>query len=451
LGPAAYGGAAAPGFSGSVAIDFVFCGEESFDDGPPAHTGRARLPSLQPSGRRWNRLQMPRRWRVQDARGRTTLRMGSGWACSGSMVYWRMEIQMSSPRSALLVLACALPTLLCSVACSGDAQSNGSAGAGPISATGGNSEAGAGAGAGAGGAAAHVGGMSGAAVGGYVAAGAPGTAGAPGAGSAGLPTAGAFGSAGAPSGGAPSSGGASGYGGGGAAAGGASGCSGLSQTRSARTGKSAGFSGGYQSDYYPLYSHACSVAADCAAACVTAGGTQTSCAASECVDSSPDYCLPPTYWFDFDKLLTQSSNQDPVETQQESSVWLIMVNNPYRDQLLASNFQFEIPSGAKILGISFAIREAAGSENMISDFSVRALSNNATVGLDRGHTTAWSTTFHPEIYGGAADLWGTTWTADSVNATGFGIALTPMYLDSAGNDRAYVDFISATVTYDVCK
>ncbi len=228
------------------------------------------------------------------------------------------------------------------------------------------------------------------------------------------------------------------------AAGGASGCTGLSQTRSARTGKSAGFSGDYMTKYYPLYSHACNGAADCTAACVTAGGTQTSCAASECIDSTPDYCLPPTYWFDFDQLLTEGNTI-------ESSVWIIMVNNPYRDQLLASNFQFEIPSGAKILGISFSFNESADFENVVGDYSVRALANSLPVGLDRAHTTAWTTTFHTESYGGAADLWGTTWTADEVNGPGFGVALTPLYLDSAGNARAYVDFIRATVTYDVCR
>jgi len=229
-----------------------------------------------------------------------------------------------------------------------------------------------------------------------------------------------------------------------AAAGGGSGCSALSQTRSARSGKSGGFSGDYQTQYYPLYSHACTGAADCSAACVTAGGTQTSCAASECVDSTPDYCLPPTYWFDFDRLLTEGNSE-------ESSVWLIMVNNPYRDRLEASDFQFEIPGSATILGISFSINEAAGSADLIADYSVRAMANNLAVGLNRARTTPWNTLFHPEVYGGAADLWGANWTADIVNATGFGIALTPLYLDSAGNERAYVDFIRATVTYEVCK
>ena len=73
------------------------------------------------------------------------------------------------------------------------------------------------------------------------------------------------------------------------------------------------------------------------------------------------------------------------------------------------------------------------------------------MGLDRGHTKPWTAEFHPEIYGGPADLWGSNWSPEAVNAASFGVALTPLYLDSAGNGRAYVDFITATVTYDVCQ
>lgn len=347
-------------------------------------------------------------------------------------------------------LACALELALGVVACGGDEQSGGAAGSSAIAGAS-NGTAGSGAAhAGASGAATLAGGASGAATvgasGGASNAATGGTA-TGGSGSAQAGSTAAAGMAGAASGGVAAGGAATGGASGGqagAGTAGASGCSGLTQTRSARSAKSAGFAGDYTKDYYPLYSHACTTAADCSAACVTAGGTQASCAASECVDSSTDYCLPPTYWVDFDQLLTEGNTQ-------ESSTWIIMVNNPYRDQLLVSNFQFEIPSGAKILGISFSVNEAAGSADMIADYSVRALAGGAPVGLDRGHTKAWTTDFHPEIYGGATDLWGATWTADLVNATGFGIGITPLYLDSAGNERAYIDFIRATVTYDVCK
>jgi hypothetical protein len=154
--------------------------------------------------------------------------------------------------------------------------------------------------------------------------------------------------------------------------------------------------------------------------------------------------LPPTYWFDLDQLLVQGNTID-------SSAWIIMVDNPYRDQLIASNFQFEIPAGAKIDGVSFAFNESADSDAAVADFSVHALAGGSPAGLDRGHTTAWPTTFQFESYGGASDLWGTTWTSDIVNAADFGVALTPMYLQTAGNARAYVDFVTATVYYDTCK
>jgi len=353
---------------------------------------------------------------------------------------------MDLRRSVFWGLACALEMTCGVVACGGDAQSPGAAGA-SSTAGGSNGTAGSGAAhAGAGGAMSHAGGSSSATTGGTGGAATGGTA--TGGTAMGGAATGGTGSAHAGSAaggiGGAATGGAANAGGGSAGTAGASGCSGLTQTRNARSGKSAGFAGDYTKDYYPLYSHACTTASDCAAACVTAGGTQASCAASECVDSTTDYCLPPTYWVDFDQLLTEGNTQ-------ESSTWIIMVNNPYRDQLLASNFQFEIPSGAKILGISFSINEAAGSADMIADYSVRALANGAPVGLDRGHSKAWTTDFHPEIYGGAADLWGATWTPEIVNAAGFGIGLTPLYLDSAGNERAYVDFVRATVTYDVCK
>lgn len=225
-----------------------------------------------------------------------------------------------------------------------------------------------------------------------------------------------------------------------AGAGGEVGNSICNQTRSSRAARSAGFSGSYKGDYYPLYSASCVTPEDCAAACVAAGGTQTSCAASDCIDSTPDYCLPPTYWFDFDKLLVEGNTE-------ESSTWIIMVNNPYRDQLLVSDFQFEIPASAAILGIRFAFNEAADSPNAIADQSVKALQNGTVVGLDRGRTTAWPSAFQYVEYGSSTDLWGATWSPELVNSSQFGVALTPMYLESGGNARAYVDFVKATVYY----
>lgn len=84
---------------------------------------------------------------------------------------------------------------------------------------------------------------------------------------------------------------------------------------------------------------------------------------------------------------------------------------------------------------------------MIADCEVKLVRDAATtVGLDRADTKPWPTTFEYADYGGPTDGWGTTWTPAQVNATGFGVALTPKYLDTGGNARAYVDFISAKVS-----
>ncbi len=321
---------------------------------------------------------------------------------------------MSSGRAGW-VLICVLETCVGAVACGGTTEPAGAGGASPTAGAAGSKSEGNAAGAAAGGSAGEAAGAGGLAMGGTATAGAP---------------------SGGASAGQASVAGSAGVSGGG--------CSTLSQTRSARTAKSAGFAGDYVNDYYPLYTHPCQSNADCAAACVTAGGTQASCVACECVDDSPsDRCLPPTYWIYLDQVLAEGNSQD-------TSTQIIMVNNPYRDTLVLGNFQFELPNDAKIAGVSFSIKRSAGSENMIADYSVRALQDGAPVGLDRGQTMAWPSTFQWALYGGVSDLWGATWTAEQVNATGFGVALTPLYLDTAGNERGYVDFVTATVSYEVC-
>jgi hypothetical protein len=126
-----------------------------------------------------------------------------------------------------------------------------------------------------------------------------------------------------------------------------------------------------------------------------------------------------------------------------------MVSNPYRDPLIASDFQFEIPQTATVQGIAVAVNRSADSANMVADFEVKLVRGGATVGLDRALTIPWSMEFTYVDYGGASDLWGSTWTVADVNASSFGVSLTPMYLDTAGNARAYVDFVRASVTYVV--
>jgi hypothetical protein len=51
------------------------------------------------------------------------------------------------------------------------------------------------------------------------------------------------------------------------------------------------------------------------------------------------------------------------------------------------------------------------------------------------------------LYGGATDLWGTTWSVADVNSTGFGAALSVAYVSTAGNDWPEVDSVGTYVCY----
>ena len=116
---------------------------------------------------------------------------------------------------------------------------------------------------------------------------------------------------------------------------------------------------------------------------------------------------------------------------------------------------FTIPAGATINGILVEVKRYAGStQSAIYDVTLRILKAGAPVGTDKAAGSYWSATPGYTSYGGAADLWGTTWTPAQVNASGFGIRLQSA---DAGCDAdqippdnehtPYVDAMRITVTY----
>lgn len=118
--------------------------------------------------------------------------------------------------------------------------------------------------------------------------------------------------------------------------------------------------------------------------------------------------------------------------------------------LLGTSYGFNIPAGVTILGITVEINRYRSSEitssSDIYDVGVQLLKAGAMVGSNKASSTYWPTALASATYGGVADLWGTTWTPEEVNASGFGVALKVR--KTAGGDRtAYVDTMQITVTY----
>jgi hypothetical protein len=115
--------------------------------------------------------------------------------------------------------------------------------------------------------------------------------------------------------------------------------------------------------------------------------------------------------------------------------------------LRASNFGFTIPAGATINGITAVIeRRSALSTQEAKDQEVKIVKADGTRGTtNKAIATVYPTTATTQSYGGAADLWGETWTATDINDSDFGFVLMCQRHDSSG--VMYVDYMSITIDY----
>jgi hypothetical protein len=122
--------------------------------------------------------------------------------------------------------------------------------------------------------------------------------------------------------------------------------------------------------------------------------------------------------------------------------------------LQGSNYGFAIPSNASIVGITVVInRQSSGVQSpFLRDSRVSLVkavggvqtTNKAATG------TNWSTSgLATATYGGAADMWGTTWTPAEINASGFGVVLSAVNSNGSYSRTATVDYMQISVTYTV--
>jgi len=123
----------------------------------------------------------------------------------------------------------------------------------------------------------------------------------------------------------------------------------------------------------------------------------------------------------------------------------------YTNLIVASYFGFSIPSGSSIDGIKLEIyRKSSASQatRYTQDDEVKLLKNGNPVGDNKAGSTRWGASYAIATYGGSEDLWGTTWTVDDINGSGFGAGLVG-YIDATGGAAvtAYVDYMRITVYY----
>lgn len=112
---------------------------------------------------------------------------------------------------------------------------------------------------------------------------------------------------------------------------------------------------------------------------------------------------------------------------------------------VGKTFAAGVPAGATINGIVVEVEVGQYGGTPAHDYLVQLSKDGTTrVGNNKGaNVNLGGLGVH--TYGGAADLWGTTWTADEVNADAFAVHLA-YYSDSA-NATFQVDFVRVTIYY----
>lgn len=121
-----------------------------------------------------------------------------------------------------------------------------------------------------------------------------------------------------------------------------------------------------------------------------------------------------------------------------SAVSYATVTTP-SNYLQITQFAFSIPAGNTVLGIAFTLDVTLS--NLSNTFPFFLMKNGNYVGTVKNTSISYSPT--TITVGGSADLWGTTWTANDINQTGFGLAIGS--IGGASGVAAGVRNVKATI------
>lgn len=139
--------------------------------------------------------------------------------------------------------------------------------------------------------------------------------------------------------------------------------------------------------------------------------------------------------------------QVPGDGSQASIATPLASIGDYTDYLVVTNFNFSIPAGVVIEGITVNVNRNSSNPSGTKDYSVKIIKNGALTGNDLSVSSSWASSPSSQVYGGASNLWGTTWDSDAINSADFGIAVSFKKSGGASAITTYIDDISIKVTY----
>jgi hypothetical protein len=116
--------------------------------------------------------------------------------------------------------------------------------------------------------------------------------------------------------------------------------------------------------------------------------------------------------------------------------------------LKATNFGFNIPTGATISGIKVFISKGSFGSGLVVDNHVYLVKAGVIQAVDRASATPWGPTIGGFPYGGQTDLWGGTWTPADINNSGFGVALSASWtFGGLSTVIAGIDYVEIVIYY----
>lgn len=144
------------------------------------------------------------------------------------------------------------------------------------------------------------------------------------------------------------------------------------------------------------------------------------------------------------------NNPGNVLASDDSRAAVTLSLNAISHYLKVTDFDFAIPAGSAINGIVVEVERQSNATTGTRDEQVRLVQGGTVGGNNKADTvTVWPlNTDTIATYGGAADLWGLTWTPADINATDFGAVVAAKNYD-VPNRTARVDHIRITVYYAV--
>ncbi len=133
----------------------------------------------------------------------------------------------------------------------------------------------------------------------------------------------------------------------------------------------------------------------------------------------------------------------------------VILNSTTSHYLKTTDYKFTIPAGATINGIEVrATRSKNSTSNTAIDNSIKLVKGGTISGDDKSTGARWNFDEGDEAvnppsflsrHGGAADLWGQTWSVSDINDSGFGVAFSGS--TTGGVVNLFVNHISITVYF----